>query len=40
VVRGKMALDVSPVRPMEVREAVPKALAGAGRYNEESDELP
>jgi hypothetical protein len=31
---------VYSIRPLEVREAVPKALAHASQYNDKSDELP
>src|SRR5262249_30360866 len=40
VVRDETALAVYSIRPLEVREAVPKALARASRYDDKSDELP
>jgi hypothetical protein len=39
-VRVKTAWARHSIRPMEVREAIPKALAHASPYNEKADELP
>ena len=39
MVRDKTALEGYSIRPVELREAVPKAPARASRYNEKSDEL-
>src|SRR5262245_10117186 len=39
-VRDKTAWPGYSIRPMEVREAVHKALARASQYNEKTDELP